>query len=249
MQFKYRWWGKGDLDASIGIFFDGFSKILSATGIMLLVFGHAGGHRAGEDRPRGGAGHLRREPVVFLRGLGPGPPGRDRPALRHRRLPADGLAVPDHGPCLLADRRRGAGLPGGAGRLPHRRHDRGAGRLYRPVDREGWCPTAPSWATWPPRRWCGCPLWASPWCSTSPSTPCCPSAWSSSTIWARRTGASKSSPPGSSPWCWERSSPGAAGTSPGTTSPPPSRTWDFTRPPSAAGTSSRASGGSSPSCR
>ena len=39
MQFKYRWWGKGDLDASIGIFFDGFSKILSATGIMLLVFG------------------------------------------------------------------------------------------------------------------------------------------------------------------------------------------------------------------
>lgn len=39
MKFKYRWWGKGDLDASIGIFFDGFSKILSATGIMLLVFG------------------------------------------------------------------------------------------------------------------------------------------------------------------------------------------------------------------
>lgn len=39
MQFKCRWWGKGDLDASIGIFFDGFSKILSATGIMLLVFG------------------------------------------------------------------------------------------------------------------------------------------------------------------------------------------------------------------
>ena len=39
MQFKYRWWGKGDLDASIGIFFDGFSKILSATGITLLVFG------------------------------------------------------------------------------------------------------------------------------------------------------------------------------------------------------------------
>ena len=39
MRFKYRWWGKGDLDASIGIFYDGFSKILSATGIMLLVFG------------------------------------------------------------------------------------------------------------------------------------------------------------------------------------------------------------------
>ena len=39
MQFKCRWWGKGDRDASIGIFFDGFSKILSATGIMLLVFG------------------------------------------------------------------------------------------------------------------------------------------------------------------------------------------------------------------
>lgn len=25
-QFKYRWWGKGDIDASIGIFFDGFVK-------------------------------------------------------------------------------------------------------------------------------------------------------------------------------------------------------------------------------
>lgn len=38
-QFKYRWWGKGDIDASIGIFFDGFSKILTATGIMTVVFG------------------------------------------------------------------------------------------------------------------------------------------------------------------------------------------------------------------
>ena len=39
MKFKYHWWGKGDIDATIGIFFDGFSKILSATGIMLFVFG------------------------------------------------------------------------------------------------------------------------------------------------------------------------------------------------------------------
>ncbi len=39
MNFKYKWWGKGDIDASFGIFFDGFSKILSATGIMLFVFG------------------------------------------------------------------------------------------------------------------------------------------------------------------------------------------------------------------
>ena len=38
-QFKYQWWGKGDIDASIGIFFDGFSKILTATGIMTVVFG------------------------------------------------------------------------------------------------------------------------------------------------------------------------------------------------------------------
>lgn len=37
--FKYRWWGKGDIDASFGIFFDGFSKILTATGIMTMVFG------------------------------------------------------------------------------------------------------------------------------------------------------------------------------------------------------------------
>lgn len=39
MKFKYKWWGKGDIDASFGIFFDGFSKILSATGIMMFVFG------------------------------------------------------------------------------------------------------------------------------------------------------------------------------------------------------------------
>ncbi len=38
-QFTYRWWGKGDIDASFGIFFDGFSKILTATGIMTIVFG------------------------------------------------------------------------------------------------------------------------------------------------------------------------------------------------------------------
>lgn len=39
VSFKYKWWGKGDIDASFGVFFDGFSKILSATGIMLFVFG------------------------------------------------------------------------------------------------------------------------------------------------------------------------------------------------------------------
>ncbi|MGL4737964.1 MAG: uracil permease [Cellulosilyticaceae bacterium] len=39
MDFKYKWWGKGDLDASFGLFFDGFSKIFTATGIMILVFG------------------------------------------------------------------------------------------------------------------------------------------------------------------------------------------------------------------
>ena len=37
--FRYKWWGRGDIDASFGVFFDGFSKILSATGIMLFVFG------------------------------------------------------------------------------------------------------------------------------------------------------------------------------------------------------------------
>lgn len=39
MNFKYKWWGKGDIDASFGVFFDGFSKILTTTGIMLFVFG------------------------------------------------------------------------------------------------------------------------------------------------------------------------------------------------------------------
>lgn len=38
MEFRYQWWGKGDLDASFGVFFDGFSKIISAIGIM-LAFG------------------------------------------------------------------------------------------------------------------------------------------------------------------------------------------------------------------
>lgn len=38
-KFKYKWWGKGDIDASFGLFFDGFSKIFTATGIMLFVFG------------------------------------------------------------------------------------------------------------------------------------------------------------------------------------------------------------------
>lgn len=39
MNFKYKWWGKGDIDATFGVFFDGFSKILTATGIMLFAFG------------------------------------------------------------------------------------------------------------------------------------------------------------------------------------------------------------------
>ena len=39
MNFKYKCWGKGDIDASFGVFFDGFSKILTATGIMIAVFG------------------------------------------------------------------------------------------------------------------------------------------------------------------------------------------------------------------
>ena len=39
MIFKYKWWGKGDLDASFGLFFDGFSKVFSAVGIMIFGFG------------------------------------------------------------------------------------------------------------------------------------------------------------------------------------------------------------------
>ena len=39
MKGTYRWWGKGDIEASLGVFFDGFSKILSGTGILLFVFG------------------------------------------------------------------------------------------------------------------------------------------------------------------------------------------------------------------
>lgn len=39
MKFKYHWWGKGDIDAAFGLFFDGFSKILTATGVLIFVFG------------------------------------------------------------------------------------------------------------------------------------------------------------------------------------------------------------------
>lgn len=38
-EFHYEWWGKGDVDASLGIFFDGFSKVLTAVGILTAVFG------------------------------------------------------------------------------------------------------------------------------------------------------------------------------------------------------------------
>ena len=38
-EFHYQWWGKGDIDASLGIFFDGFSKVLTAVGILTAVFG------------------------------------------------------------------------------------------------------------------------------------------------------------------------------------------------------------------
>ncbi len=39
MDFRYQPWGKGDLDATFGLFFDGLSKVLSAVGVMLFVFG------------------------------------------------------------------------------------------------------------------------------------------------------------------------------------------------------------------
>ncbi len=73
MKFKYRWWGKGDIDASIGIFFDGFSKILSATGHHALCVRHAGGHRAGEDCARRGPGHFCRATCGIFTRRGPWP--------------------------------------------------------------------------------------------------------------------------------------------------------------------------------
>ena len=70
MKFKYRWWGKGDIDASIGIFFDGFSKILSATGIMLFVFGMPADIVLGKIVPGVGLAILRATCGIFTR---PGP--------------------------------------------------------------------------------------------------------------------------------------------------------------------------------
>ncbi|ONI47071.1 uracil permease [Candidatus Epulonipiscium fishelsonii] len=39
MKYKYEWWGKGDFDATLGLLFDGFSKVISAIGIMIFSFG------------------------------------------------------------------------------------------------------------------------------------------------------------------------------------------------------------------
>ena len=104
MKFKYRWWGKGDVDASIGIFFDGFSKILSATGIMLLCSACRQTLCWGRLCPVWAWPFSPGTCGIFTR---PGPwpkrtpPGRDRPALWHRGLPADGLAVPYYGPLSI----------------------------------------------------------------------------------------------------------------------------------------------------
>ena len=51
MQFKYRWWGKGDLDASIGVFFDRFSKVIVAVAILLGTFSLDGGTVFGTMMP------------------------------------------------------------------------------------------------------------------------------------------------------------------------------------------------------
>ena len=51
MQFKYRWWGKGDLDASIGAFFDRFSKVIVAVTILLGTFSLDGGTVFGTMMP------------------------------------------------------------------------------------------------------------------------------------------------------------------------------------------------------
>lgn len=39
MSFKYQAFGKGDFDATLGLLFDGMSKIISAVGIMIFIFG------------------------------------------------------------------------------------------------------------------------------------------------------------------------------------------------------------------
>lgn len=37
--FRYRWFGKGDAEAALGLFFDAFSKVLAAIGIMTVSLG------------------------------------------------------------------------------------------------------------------------------------------------------------------------------------------------------------------
>ena len=133
--FKYHWWGKGDIDASFGIFFDGFSKILTATGIMTMVFGMPARIVIGKVVPGIGL-------AIFLGNLWYFYEARQLavrekrqvPALWDRCIPAVGLAVPDHRAGVLADKGCGTGLPGRAGSCLYRRHGGNYRRFCGPVD-------------------------------------------------------------------------------------------------------------------
>ena len=107
MKFKYTWWGKGDIDASFGIFFDGFSKILSATGIMLFVFGMPAEIVLSKIVPGIGlaifAGNLWYFYEARALAKKRKQTGCYRPAFWNRRISVDGMALFDHGTGLLAD--------------------------------------------------------------------------------------------------------------------------------------------------
>ena len=242
MKFKYRWWGKGDVDASIGQSSSTvFPKILSATGIMLFVFGMPADIVLGKIVPGVGLAIFRREPVVFLRGLVPGqkrtPPGREPPSpfgigasqLTGWLYLIMGPVYWQTGDAELAFQvGLAASLIGGfievlggfIGRwivkvVPHKRLDGQHGL---------------------PRRWCGSPLVGIAMVFDKPPLRVAAllhggyrlpgqGGQALSENPHRRGGGGAGGP----------SLPGAAGTSPGITSPPPSPTWAFTRPPSAAG--------------
>lgn len=136
--FKYHWWGKGDIDASFGIFFDGFSKILTATGIMTMVFGMPARIVIGKVVPGIGL-------AIFLGNLWYFYEARQL-AIRERRQDVTSqpfgigasqlsrLAVPDHRAGVLADKGCGAGIPGGAGSCLYRGHGGNCRRVCGAVD-------------------------------------------------------------------------------------------------------------------
>ena len=123
-EFHYQWWGKGDIDASLGIFFDGFSKVLTAVGILTAVFGIPMADVIGKVVPGIGISIFVGNMWYFFEACQLAKKGEtpecDGTALWNRCIPVIRLVVSDHWPGLLADEGFNAGIAG-----------RNCGKLFR----------------------------------------------------------------------------------------------------------------------